>query len=242
MVLPSVRWMANRSIHDLRRDRAMIWDAHACLPLLPNQTMEALARHRAAGASYVSINVGMDFNPIPQILRVLASFRQWIKAHNSDYALAKTTTDIANSVSRGKLAIGFDLEGSAMLAGDPNMITLYRELGVNQIHLAYNRDNEVAGGCHGSNQGLTLLGRELVPEINRQGMIIDCSHSSHRTTMQIMEMSSRPVVFSHSNVRALCDHPRNILDDQIDACAKSGGVVAICGLGIFLGTREPGVE
>src|SRR5262249_40884411 len=129
-------------------------------------------------------------------------------------------------------------EGSVMLDDDLAMLGLYRSLGVRQIHLAYNRDNSIAGGCHGKDQPLTELGRRAVDEINRVGLIMDCSHSGYRTSMDVMQRSSRPVVFSHSNAKALKGHARNIADDQIRACAKTGGVVCLSGIGIFLGAND----
>lgn len=227
-MLPKKDWPA------LYRDN-IIWDAHACLPLLPNYDMSALARHRAAGATYVSVNVGMDFNPLGQCIRVIAGFRDWIAKHSDHYLLAGTLADVTRAKQEGKLAVSFDLEGSVMLEEDLAMLGLYRDLGVRQMHLAYNRDNSIAGGCFGKNQGLTDLGRAVVKEINRVGIIMDCSHSSRQTSLDVMALSTRPVVFSHSNAKGLCDHPRNIDDDQIKACAATGGIVAINGIGPFLG-------
>src|SRR5258708_38645372 len=108
-----------------------------------------------------------------------------------------------------------------MLEDDVTMLRLYRALGVRQIHLAYNRDNTIAGGCHGSDMPLTPLGRRVVEEINRLGMIMDCSHSGYRTSMEGMERSSRPVGFSHSHPKSLKNHARNLTDDQIHACAPT---------------------
>jgi membrane dipeptidase len=221
---------------------ALVWDAHACLPLLPQQSMAALERHRAAGANHVSVNVGMDFNPVSQVMRVIAGFREWIAEHNDRFVLAGSVAEVQQAKRDGKLSIAFDLEGSAMLEGDLAMLRLYRDLGVRQIHLAYNRDNDAAGGCHGSDAGLTPLGRQIVERINELGLIMDCSHSGHRTSLEIMEQSRRPVVFSHSNARALKDHPRNIWNDQIDACARTGGVIALSGIGIFLGCNDIRVD
>jgi len=204
--------------------------------------MGALERHRAAGASFVSVNVGQDFNPVSQVIRVIAGFRAWLANHSEHFLLARTVEDVKRARAEGKLAVSFDLEGSAMLEDDLDMIALYRDLGVGQIHLAYNRDNSIAGGCHGANVGLTPLGRRVVAEINRVGLIMDCSHSSYRTSMDVMEMSTRPVVFSHSNVRALRDHPRNIRDEQIDACARTGGVVGLSGIGQFVGQNDISTE
>jgi membrane dipeptidase len=217
---------------------SVVWDAHACLPLLPGQSMAALEQHRAAGATFVSINVGMDFNPIPTIMRVIAAFRAWLAAHPEDYLLAGSVADVQRAKREGKLAVAFDLEGSDMLDGDLAMVRLYRDLGVRQIHLAYNRDNAVGGGCHGADVPLSAFGKRVVDEINAQGLLMDCSHTGHRTSLDVMERSSRPVVFSHSCAKALKGHARNIADDQIKACAQTGGVIAVTGIGIFLGAND----
>jgi membrane dipeptidase len=222
--------------------RSLVWDAHACLPLVPGISMEALERHRRAGVSFVSINVGMDMNPLSQVMRVIAGFRAWLAAHEDCFLLAGTLADVERAKREGKLAVAFDLEGSVMLEDDPAMVLLYRDLGVRQIHLAYNRDNSVGGGCHGRDVPLTDLGRRVVAAINEAGLIMDCSHTGYHTSMDVMALSTRPVVFSHSNPRALKDHARNIADDQIDACAATGGVVAINGIGIFLGANDIRVE
>ncbi len=192
---------------------SIVWDAHACLPLIPGHSMEALERHRAAGVSFVSVNVGMDMNPMAQIMRIIAGFRAWLEQHSDHFLLAGSVADVERAKREGKLAVAFDLEGSVMLADDPAMVRLYRDLGVRQIHLAYNRDNSVAGGCHGNDVPLTPLGRRVVEAINRAGLIIDCSHSGYRTSMEIMERSTRPVIFSHSNPRALKNHARNMFGE-----------------------------
>ena len=109
---------------------------------------------------------------------------------------------------------------------------LYHRLGVRQALFADNLNNAAGGGCHDEDRGLTDFGRAVVQEMNRAGMLVDCSHSAYRTTMEAMEVSSAPVVFSHSNPKALWDHGRNIRDDQIKACAATGGVVGVNGLGL----------
>jgi membrane dipeptidase len=86
--------------------------------------------------------------------------------------------------------------------------------------------------------GLTEFGTRVVAEMNRAGMVVCCSHTGERTVMQTIEASKDPVVFSHSNPRALHDHPRNITDEMIRACAAKGGVVCINGVGVFLGEND----
>lgn len=214
---------------------SIIWDAHACLPLINNYDCSALARHRAAGATFVSVNVGMDFNPLAQCIRVIAGFRDWIAKHSDHYIMVDTLDDVRRAKAEGKLAVSFDLEGSIMLDDDLAMLGVYRDLGVRQMHLAYNRDNKIAGACFGKDQGLTALGRDVVRECNRIGITMDCSHSARQTSLDVMAVSTKPVVFSHSNAKALCNHPRNIDDEQMKAAASTGGVVCVTGIGPFLG-------
>ncbi len=221
---------------------SIVWDAHACIPLRPGEDLSPLERHRAAGATFVSINVGMDFNPIQQIIRVIAGYRDWIARHPEHYIQANTVADVIRAKQQGKLAVAFDLEGSVMLDDDLAMLRLYRDLGVRQIHLAYNRDNSISGGCHGNDRGLTDLGRAVVREINAVGMLMDCAHSSRQSSLEIMELSSKPVVFSHGNAKGVKNHPRNIDDDQMAACARTDGVIGISGIGIFLGDNDIATE
>lgn len=223
-------------------NRALRWDAHACLPLHPDAGFAPLQRYAAQGVDYVSVNVGMDMNPVEQVMAVIAGFRARLGAEPERYALVDTVADIEAARAAGVLAIGFDLEGALPLLERPEMVALYRALGVRQIHFAYNRNNSVAGGCHDSEQGLTALGRRMVEAVNAAGLLMDCSHTGRRSTLDIMAASSAPVIFSHANPAALVEHGRNITDEQIQACAATGGVVCINGISAFLGCEQPGAE
>ena len=215
------------------------WEAHACLPLHPQADFSPLERLRDAGVNYVSVNVGMDMNPVAQILSVLAAFRANIAAQPDRFMLASSVADIEKAAAMGVLAIGFDLEGAMPLQEQPEMMALYRDLGVRQIHFAYNRNNTVADGCHDVQRGLTPLGRRMVEAVNAAGVLMDCSHTGRRCSLDIMAASSQPVIFSHVNPLALVEHGRNISDEQIRACAATGGVICISGVSAFLGTRTP---
>jgi membrane dipeptidase len=216
------------------------WEAHTCLPLHPDASFAPLERYRTGGVHYVSINVGMDMNPLSQILPVIAAFRSRLLEQPDRYLLPATVADIERARHEGKLAVGFDLEGALPLLERPEMVAFYRDLGVRQIHFAYNRNNSVAGGCHDRPQGLTALGRRMVDAVNDTGVLMDCSHTERRTTLDIMAHSHQPVVFSHANPLALVEHGRNISDEQIRACAATGGVVCISGVSRFLGVEAPG--
>lgn len=217
----------------------LVWDAHTCLPLHPAADFGPLERFRALGVNYVSVNVGMDMNAVPQVMAVIAAFRSRLSAQPDRYVIPETVADIERAAATGRLAVGFDLEGALPLLEEPAMVALYARLGVRQIHFAYNRNNSVADGCHDVERGLTALGRRMVAAVNAAGVLMDCSHTGRRCTLDIMAASSRPVVFSHANPLALVEHGRNITDEQIRACAATGGVVCVSSVSAFLGVAAP---
>jgi len=223
-----------------KRLDALVWDNHACMPLRPRDEsfLPQLQRYRAAGVDVVSLNVGFDAVPWENTPRMLALFRRWLRQRPDDYTLVTTVDDILQAKAGGKLAVTFDIEGGCALAGRMSMIAHYYELGVRWMLMAYNRNNELGGGCQDDDQGLTLFGREVVKEMNRVGMVVCCSHTGFRTTMDVMEHSRQPVIFSHSNPLGVWQHKRNISDEAIKACAATGGVVGINGIGDFLGHND----
>lgn len=220
----------------------LVWDAHSCLPLHPDTDLAALDRHRLQGADFVSINVGMDMNPIQQVVAVLASFRAQLRASADRFVLAGSVAAIDAARAEGRLAVAFDLEGGVPLLGRTETVALFYDLGVRQIHLAYNRNNALGGGCYDEDVPLSPLGRATVRAINQAGMLMDCSHTGLRTSLDIMEVSKAPVAFTHANPQALWEDGRNITDEQIDACVATGGVVCVNGVGRFLGDLNAGSE
>lgn len=213
-------------------------DAHSCLPLRPDSDIHQLRRHFDAGVRYVSINIGMDMNPLAQIMATIAGFRAQIE--KSDWIeLAGTHADILRIESNNKLAVSFDLEGAIPLLELPEMVALYHRLGVRQIHLAYNRNNSVAGGAHDVPQGLTTLGEKIVDAIHEAGILMDLSHSDEKTALDICAYSGdRPVLYSHANPNAILAHGRNVSDRAIKAVAATGGIVCLNGVARFIGDPE----
>ena len=217
---------------------ALVWDNHAGVYPKAGADLSGLRHWKDAGVHFTSLNVGYDVQGWHDTVKVLAAYREWLAAHAEEFVIAGSTTDVLAARVEGKLAVAFDIEGMNALDGSLDMVRLYYHLGVRQMLFAYNLNNAAGGGCHDADIGLTDFGRNVVHEMNRVGMLIDCSHSARRTTLEAMELSSVPVVFSHSNAKALRDHDRNIDDEQIKACAATGGVVGINGLGIFLGEND----
>jgi membrane dipeptidase len=184
--------------------------------------------------------VGYDIFTREEIVTYLAESRRFFEAHADKVRLIETVYDVFKAKGEGRLGVMLDFQGTNCLGGDLEYVSMYYKLGVRSMLLAYNADNLVGGGCYGKGVGLTPFGREVVREMNRVGMLVDGSHTGHRTTMEAMEITTSPFIFSHSNAHALCKIGRNITDDQIKACAQTGGVIGINGVGIFL--RESGTD
>jgi membrane dipeptidase len=145
----------------------------------------------------------------------------------------RSVDDVSAAARAGKLAIAFDLEGAKPILSNLDMVQFYYDLGIRQMHFAYNRANEVAGGCYDPGAPLTRLGAQLLAECQEVGIIVDCSHVNERSAMAIMELATKPIVFSHSNVRAINSNLRNITDPMIDGCARVDGVIGINGMSNF---------
>jgi microsomal dipeptidase-like Zn-dependent dipeptidase len=101
---------------------ALVWDSHACLPLHPDADLAALERHRRAGVDFVSVNIGMDMNPLEQIMAVIASFRAQLRARPERFIAVEDADDVARAKAEGKLAVAFDLEGGVPLGERPEMV------------------------------------------------------------------------------------------------------------------------
>jgi len=220
---------------DILHQESLVWDAHECFPLRPDAQLEELAHFKSYGVNHLSINIGMDYNPQNLVLAVAKNFRQYIKAHSDKYIFAQSIDHIVQAKKEGKLSISFDLEGSDPLEGKIEMLQEFYQLGVRQMLLAYNLDNQASGGCEQNKIGLTSYGEQLIKEMNRLGIVVDLSHMGYKATMEAMEVSKKPVIFSHSNPLTVHQHARNISDQQIKKCAQLGGVIGINGIGMFLG-------
>ena len=229
------------SATDLYTD-ALVWDAHAGVFPAPQVDLNLLNDWHDSGVNYISINVGFDVMDWQQTLATLAAYRHWLLNQQENFKLVGSIADIADARAHRKLAVSFDIEGMNALNDDIHMLGVYHALGVRQMLFAYNLNNQAAGGCHDDDIGLSRFGREIVHEMNLLGIIVDCSHAAYRTTMDIMAETVKPVVFSHSNPTAVCEHQRNIRDDQIKACAQTDGVIGVNGMGIFLGNNNSANE
>jgi membrane dipeptidase len=225
-------------------EHTIVWDNHACMPLRPGDVtfLQELKRVRDSNIDVISLNVCFDVHPPESAFAILAAFRHWVISHAADYVLADTVSDIEVAKRDGKLAVVFDIEGGRAVEAHPGFVDIFYRLGVRWMLIAYNKNNRLGGGCQDEDGGLTVFGRAIIDEMERVGMVLCCSHTGYRTAHEAIEYSTNPVIFSHSNPRAVWNHERNIPDDLMRACARSGGVVNINGIGIFLGANDNSTE
>lgn len=201
---------------------------------------DLLPRYQTAKVNFISLAIAGEFTQLDTAIHYIARHRNIINNIADNYVIVKQAEDITQAANNNKLALTFWLQGTAPLGNDINMVDVYYQLGIRIMLLCYNTKNYVGDGCiERTNSGLSNFGIQLISRMNQIGMLIDCSHSGYKTSMEIMETSQTPVIFSHSNVYELCQHPRNIKDDQIKACANTGGIIGINGANQLLGENEP---
>lgn len=221
---------------------ALVWDN--LFPAGPQCGSHAahvrtLRRMVAAGYDFVSLTLSADPETMPQTITRIGHDRHYFQQHPDLYVLVDTADDVLRAKREGKLAVSFNFQGTTAFERDVNLVEVYYRLGVRQALMAYNQRNAVADGCHErTDGGLSRFGIELVQAMNRVGMLVDCTHTGYRSSMDVFEVSQAPVVFSHSNARAVWDHERNIRDEQAQACARTGGVIGVVGAGIFIGDND----
>lgn len=158
-----------------------------------------------------------------------------------------TVAEMLAAQAAGVLAVVPAVENGYAMGDDPALLAQFRAKGARYVTLTHNGHNALADAAvhrpslgdkperHG---GLSDLGREAIAHMNRLGMLVDVSHSAKSTMLQATKVSRVPVVASHSCVRTLCDHPRNLDDEQLDALKETGGVIQITAMPAFLKPRD----
>lgn len=170
-------------------------------------------------------------------LRMIDIYNRQAAEHPDKFALA-TTIEESEAIRRsGRIATWLWLEGGAPINNDLALLRTFHQLGVRGMTLTWSSNIDWAGSSSDRDNpamGLTDFGRDVVREMNRLGMVVDVSHVSEQTFWDTMEVTTKPVIASHSACRALADHDRNLTDDQLRALAANGGIVGVCVLPSYL--------
>lgn len=220
-----------------------VWPSQWSSPQAP-EFHDEMARCKAAGFKVLACCPSADSldSSIKGVAQALMFYLNKIAEHPDRYKVVRTAADIDASVKENKLGLFFTHQGTALFAGDVDMVGLWRQLGYGYCLLAYNQRNAVGDGCfEKENGGLTGYGRQLIDAYSRYGMIVDVSHTGERTSLEAIERSRKPVVSSHSGALAIADYPRSLSDAVIKAIAKSGGVCSINMVGAFMDKSNPDI-
>ena len=162
--------------------------------------------------------------------RLLSEIEAMVAQSSSSVAIARTPDDLYRLKREGKRALMLGIENGYAIGLDPRRVEHFRQRGVVYMTLCHNDDNDLCDSARGNHEhgGLSELGRSVIREMNRVGMMVDLSHAAESSFYQAIDTSRTPIVCSHSSALALCDHPRNLADDQLRALAVSGGVAQVC--------------
>ena len=210
---------------------------------------EWLPKLRAGGVDVVVCAVYIDSLFLPEM--ALRRAVQLVDALTEEIALCPDQIELAHSGAEieringeSKIAALLAFEGAEPLGQDLSALRLFHRLGLRMLSFAWMRRTAFGDGAweNGSGGGLTRLGRAAVREMDRLGIVVDVSHASDRTTWDIIETATGPVIASHSNARSVLDHPRNLSDDMIRAIAASGGVVGVVAVAGYIARDEPSVS
>jgi membrane dipeptidase len=163
---------------------------------------------------------------------ILAELERNKRTMSQIYSVA----DIHANMEKGKMSAILSIEGPAGFGFDPALLTYLHAVGFRLTTLGWNEDN-VLCGSHKTGGGLTSLGREYVKEAQRLGMVVDVSHCSDKAFWDMMEITQKPLIASHSNSRAVCDVSRNLTDEMFKAICQVGGVAGINQYAEFLGDK-----
>jgi membrane dipeptidase len=224
--------------------RAVVVDAHQDIPLdvSAKRRMGAKGvigkdwapRLRAGGIDVQTFSVYVDAPYLPELalretLRMVEAVRADLEEGPSEVEFATSVSHIDRIVAAGKIAALLSIEGFEAMGNDLDLMHTFYRLGVRMIAMTWNRRTAFGDGIleTATGGGLTTLGFDAVREMNRLGILLDLSHLSRPGFFDALKTTQQVVIASHSNAQAICDHPRNLSDDQIRALAEAGGVMGL---------------
>ena len=245
--LPLFRWLVAeaRAYREARQlhDRILTLDTHCDTPMFFPQNIDFGTRDERILVSLPRMQEGgLDATImvayIPQTMQesafdyangIFDKIGSIADEHSGQLALARTPDELLQNKRAGRKSIMFGIENGKALEGNLGNVQHFAGRGVVYITLCHNGDNDLCDSCRGNNThgGVSPFGEQVIGEMNRLGLMVDLSHAADKSFYDALEMSRTPIVCSHSSCRALCNHPRNLTDEQMRALAKRGGVMQV---------------
>ncbi|MDK2866629.1 MAG: rane dipeptidase [Clostridiales bacterium] len=202
-----------------------------------------LANHKAGNIRGGIFVIWIDNQYFDKPLERVKMIAEAVKAETEDSkSILKVATSRAiydAAAAEGKIAAVFGLEGLSYIENDLSLLDSLYDMGARHASLTWNEENALATGAKGSaDRGLTSFGRQAVKHMEAKGMLVDVSHLNEKSFWDLMRIKTTPMMASHSNARALCDHPRNLTDEQLMAIRDIGGVVGLNAYPGFVGDAQ----
>jgi membrane dipeptidase len=193
-----------------------------------------IPRMREGGMNGIFFSIWIDGRimgapAVQKALDQIDAVRENVRKFSSDLVFARTAEEVRRAHAQGKIAALMGVEGGHMIGNDIRIVRVFADLGVRYMTLTHFYNDEWADSSTDkpAHNGLTDFGKDVVREMNRQGIMVDISHVSDKTFYDTLEVSKAPLIASHSSCRMLCNHPRDMSDDMIKALAAKGGVIQI---------------
>lgn len=209
------------------RDSRILVDLHKMTEGRQDATIMVAYLPQPKMGETFSSNVDFPVNGPMQYADLIFDKIEKMVQNNRQYlSIARTPTDLYEDKRHGRKSIMLGIENALALAGDLANVKHFAQRGVVYITLCHNGDNDVCDSARGCNthNGVSRFGEQVIQEMNRLGLLVDMSHAGEKSFYDALSISTMPIVCSHSSARALCDHPRNLTDDQMRALAEKGGV------------------
>lgn len=172
---------------------------------------------------------GSSISPAHYADLIFDKIEEIVKANQRYLSIARRPSDLYEDKRKGRKSILFAIENGLALEHDLANVKHFAQRGVTYITLCHNGDNDLCDSARGckTHDGVSDFGEKAIREMNRCGIMVDLSHAAEKSFWDALDISTKPIVCSHANCRALCDHPRNLTDDQLRALAQKGGVAHI---------------
>ena len=219
-----------QGIHFEQRDPRILVDLHKMTEGRQDATIMAAYLPQPKMGETFSSKVAFDVQGPTEYANLIFDKIEEIVAANADYiALARTPGDLYENKRHGHKSIMLGIENGLALGGQLDNVKHFADRGVVYITLCHNGDNDLCDSCRGCNthDGVSRFGEQVIREMNRLGLMVDLSHAGEKSFYDALDISQMPIVCSHSSCRALCDHPRNLTDDQMRRLAAKGGVMQV---------------
>lgn len=230
----------HKGIDFAQRDPRILYDLHKMTEGRQDAVIMAAYLPQPKIGETFSQKVAFDVDGPTQYADLIFDKIEDIVRRNSQYlSIARTAADLYEDKRKGRKSIMFGIENGLALSHDLQNVRHFAQRGVVYITLCHNGDNDICDSARGCNThgGVSRFGHDVIREMNDCGLMVDLSHAAEKSFYDALQASRTPVVCSHSNCRALCDHPRNLTDGQLRDIAECGGVVQITLYPGFLRTQ-----